>query len=161
SRPFGYTWLRTGSVLGVGCSVFGSAPAPNTEHPTPNTGYRYELVQDLRSQLLEEELRNRDRNAALLALDREIERYRPYLDLTPDEALARSNAAAPGDQKLLEALGKTGWGPLQAYFQLAPSEQAALRAGQELVFSADPEPGQRPLPAEISRGVLQSLRHLR
>ena len=38
--------------------------------------YRYELVQDLRTQLLEEELRNRDRNAALLALDREIERYR-------------------------------------------------------------------------------------
>src|SRR5207247_1546846 len=50
SRPFGYTWLRSG---------------------TPGQ-YRYELVQDLRSQLLEEELRNRDRNAALLALDDEI-----------------------------------------------------------------------------------------
>src|SRR5262249_37854865 len=36
SRPFGYTWLRSG---------------------TPGQ-YRYELVQDLRSQLLEEELRN-------------------------------------------------------------------------------------------------------
>ena len=37
SRPFGYTWLRSG---------------------TPGQ-YRYELVQDLRSQLLEEELRKR------------------------------------------------------------------------------------------------------
>src|SRR4029077_12349585 len=65
SRPFGYTWLRSG---------------------TPGQ-YRYELVQDLRPQLLEEELRNRDRNAALLAMEREIERYRPYLSLSPDEAL--------------------------------------------------------------------------
>src|SRR5260370_540879 len=63
SRPFGYTWLRSG---------------------TPGQ-YRYELVQDLRSQLLEEELRNRDKNAALLALEQELEKYRPYLDLTPDE----------------------------------------------------------------------------
>src|SRR5262249_8299406 len=40
SRPFGYTWIRSG-----------------------NAGeYKYELVQDLRSQLLEEELRNQDRN---------------------------------------------------------------------------------------------------
>jgi RNA polymerase sigma-70 factor (ECF subfamily) len=37
SRPFGYTWLRSG--------------APGQ--------YRYELAQDLRSQLMEEELRNR------------------------------------------------------------------------------------------------------
>src|SRR5206468_10519169 len=61
SRPFGYTWLRSG---------------------TPGQ-YHYELVQELRSQLLEEELRNRDRNAALLALETEIERYRPYLHLAP------------------------------------------------------------------------------
>src|SRR5207245_2160024 len=64
SRPFGYTWLRSKKEGGE---------------------YRYELVQDLKSQLLEEELRNRDRNAALLALNAEIERYRPYLDLSPDE----------------------------------------------------------------------------
>src|SRR5205823_6039772 len=64
SRPFGYNWLRSGAA----------------------GGYRYELQQDLRSQLLEEELRSRDRNAALLALDREMERYRPYLVLSPEEA---------------------------------------------------------------------------
>src|SRR5205823_9420013 len=68
SRPFGYTWLRS---------------------RREGAEYRYELVQDLKSQLLDEELRNRDRNAALLALDREMSRYRKYLDLSPDEALAR------------------------------------------------------------------------
>src|SRR5205085_6782497 len=71
SRPFGYTWLRSG---------------------TPGQ-YRYELVQDLRSQLLEEELRNRDRNAALVALEREMERYRQYLSLSPVEAGERLKTA--------------------------------------------------------------------
>src|SRR5206468_5021418 len=80
SRPFGYSWLRS---------------------VTPGQ-YRYELVQDLRSQLLEEELRNRDRSAALLALEQEIERYRPYLDLSPDEALERAKTAPPEQKKLLE-----------------------------------------------------------
>ena len=116
SRPFGYTWLRSG---------------------TPDQ-YRYELVQDLRSQLLEEELRNRDRNAALVALEREIERYRPYLDLSPDEALARSRSAPAEEKHLLERLAGYGWGPIQIYFRLSSQELAALRAGQELTFSAEP-----------------------
>src|SRR5204863_3814109 len=76
SRPFGYTWLRSG---------------------TPGQ-YRYELVQDLRSQLLEEELRNRDRNEAQLALERGLERFRPYLDLSPDEALARLKTAPSAEK---------------------------------------------------------------
>src|SRR5205823_12766666 len=71
SRPFGYTWLRSGK----------------------EGAYRYELTQDLRSQLLAEELRNRDRNGALLALERELEKYRPHLDLSPDEARARAETA--------------------------------------------------------------------
>src|SRR5207253_4613463 len=38
SRPFGYTWLRSKKVLGVGYSVLGKEPAdPNTQHLTPNT----------------------------------------------------------------------------------------------------------------------------
>src|SRR5262249_42565562 len=94
SRPFGYTWLRSGK-----------------------TGeYKYELVQDLRSQLLEEELRNRDRNEALLALDREMERFRPYLGLTPDEARARSKTAKPEEKRLLDKLSGYAWGGIQMYF---------------------------------------------
>src|SRR5947208_799287 len=84
SRPFGYTWLRSKKEGG---------------------DYQYELVQDLRSQLLEEELRNRDRNEALLALQQEIEKYHPYLSLSPDEVLARARTAPPAEKRLLENLG--------------------------------------------------------
>jgi hypothetical protein len=160
SRPFGYTWLRSGR----------------------QNEYRYELVQDLRSQLLEEELRNRDRDEALLALEKEIARYRPYLDLSPEQALARSRTARPAEKALLEKLAGQGWGPIQMYFRLSPRDLAALRAGQMLTFnaepisprylaalragqmltfSADPKPDQQPLPPDVARGVLQIYRDLR
>jgi Putative zinc-finger len=140
-RPFGYTWLRSGK----------------------EGDYRYELVQDLRSQLMEEELRNRDRAAALLALEREIERYRPYLALSPDEALARSKTAPPTEKPRLENLASTGWGPIHMYFRLSHSDMEALRAGHELFFSQEQQLqnlqlGQRPLPSDLTRGVLQSVR---
>jgi hypothetical protein len=136
SRPFGYTWLRSG--------------APGE--------YRYELAQDLRSQLLEEELRNRDRHAALLALEKEIERYRPYLHLSPDEALALAETAPPGEKKLLENLSRRGWGPLQIYARLSAQDLATLRAGQRLTFSADPSPGEQSLSPDVAQGVLQAVR---
>jgi hypothetical protein len=139
SRPFGYTWVRSGK-LGE---------------------YRYELLQELRTQLLEEELRTRDRHAALLALEREIERYRPYLHLSPDEAQARMAAASPEDRKLLERLSGVGWGPIQMYFRLSPQEQAALRSGRRLSFAEMPREGELPLPTDVARGALQALRDLR
>jgi hypothetical protein len=139
SRPFGYAWLRSGKA----------------------GEYQYELAQDLRSQLLEEELRNRERNEALIALEQEIERYRPYLGLSPDEALARAKGAAPGEKKLLQNLAGPGWGPLQIYFRLSRNDQSVLRSGQKLTFSAEPKPGEQPLPADVARGVLQSLRDVR
>jgi hypothetical protein len=155
SRPFGYTWLRSGK-----------------------TGeYKYELVQDLRSQLLEEELRNRDRNAALLAVEREMQRYRPYLDLSPEETLARAKTAPPEEKKLLERLAGQGWGPVQMYFRLSPRELAALRSGQHLLFTTGPRPalivqhagiwsdepdlGEPQLPPDVARGVLQRWRQER
>jgi hypothetical protein len=143
SRPFGYTWLRSRKE---------------------GADYRYELVQDLRSQLLEEELRNRARNEALLALDREMQRYRPYLALSPDEALARSKTAPPPEKKLLDNLADRGWGAIQMYFRLSPRELEMLRAGQPLTLAQDPRPGDQlhppelPLPSDLARGVLQSLR---
>jgi hypothetical protein len=139
SRPFGYIWLRSGKA----------------------GEYRYELVQDLRSQLLEEELRHRDRNAALLAMDQEMQRYRPYLGLSPNEALAGAKRAAPEEKHLLENLARDGWGAIQIYYRLSPRDLAALRAGQELTFSADPRPGEQPLPADLAPGVVGSLRDWR
>jgi hypothetical protein len=139
SQPFGYTWLRSGKA----------------------GEYRYELVQDLKSQLLEEELRNRDRNQALIALEQEINRYRPYLALSPDEALARSKTAPPAEKPLLEQLSGVAWGPLQIYFRLSPRDLASLRAGEWLTFSTAPKPNERPLPAGLRQGVLQSQRDWR
>jgi Putative zinc-finger len=148
SRPFGYTWLRSGLPSPRGGGAGGR-------------GYRYELTQDLRSQLLEEELRNRDRNEALLSLDREIEKYRPYLGLSPDEALARSKTARPAEKRLLETLAGSGWGVIQMYFRLSAQDQAALRSGQPLYLSGAPEGEERLLPPEVARGTLQSLRDWR
>jgi predicted DNA-binding protein (UPF0251 family) len=139
SRPFGYTWRRSGTE-----------PA-----------YRYELAQELRSQLLEDELRLRDRNAALLALEREMERYRPYLDLSPDEALDRIETAPADEKPLLDHLANYGWGPIHLYFRLAPDRMAALRDGQTLYFSEEPGTSGHLLPSDLARGVIESSRQVR
>jgi hypothetical protein len=139
ARPFGYIWLRS----------------------QRKGEYRYELTLDLRSQLLEEELRNRNRNAALLALEKEIERYRPYLDLSPDEALAQAAKAPPEQKELLTRLAGPMWGLVQMYARLTASDMAALRAGRAVLFSPTPGPGQQLLPPEVARGVLQSERSFR
>jgi hypothetical protein len=139
SRPFGYIWLRS----------------------KKDSEYRYELVQDLRSQLLEEELRNRDRNEALIALDHEMSRFQKYLGLSPDEALARSKTAPPEEKALLEHLATDGWGLVQIWFRLSPQQLTALRAGAELKFSQEPEENQQPLPSDLARGILESERDRR
>jgi hypothetical protein len=144
SRPFGYAWLRSGK---------------------PGE-YRYELAQDLKSQLLEEELRNRDRNEALIALDREMNRFRKYLELSPDEALARARTAGPEEKKLLERYASGGWGLIRLYFRLSPAEMTALRAGKELKYGQPPrkvpdKEDWQPLPADLERGILQSWRDRR
>src|SRR5712692_1254596 len=94
-------------------------------------------------------------------MDREINPYRPYLSLSPDEALARAASAPPEEKKLLEYLAGKGWGPAQLYARLAPADVAALRAGQKLSFNAAPGPGGRPLPPELARDVIASLRDYR
>src|SRR5205085_12182291 len=121
SRTLGYTWTRQAD----------------------SGGYRYELAQDLRSQLLEEQLRNQDRDAALLDLERQIERYRPYVGLSPDQARARIQHSSSAERPLLEKLSGWGWAPIQMYFRLRPQELAALRAGRTLTFSAEAGPGEK------------------
>jgi hypothetical protein len=137
SRPFGYAWLRSKKEGGE---------------------YRYELVQDLKSQLLEEELRNQDRNAALVDMEQEAKRYRPYLDLSPEEALARAATAPPEEREILKHYAGKGWGPAQLWSRLTPADIAALRAGQTVTFSASPRPGEQPLPPDLARNVIASLR---
>lgn len=172
SRPFGYTWIRA--------ATNDEQRMTNDQQPTTRTtpispaggarsgarssaaggrssfvAYRYELEQDLRSQLLEEELRTRDRNAALLALDQEMGRYRGYLGLTPEEARARAATARDGEKELLTKLGGKPWGALQLYSRLTPADLAALREGQTVTFSVAPQPGERLLPPEMAKSVLE------
>src|SRR5262249_43220035 len=55
SRPFGFTWLRSKEASRrSGVEALGKDAAdPNASTPQhPNAHYRYELIQDLRSQLL-------------------------------------------------------------------------------------------------------------
>jgi hypothetical protein len=132
-----------------------AAVQSSVERRASSVAYRYELEQDLRSQLLEEELRNRDRNAALLALDRDMGRYRGYLGLSPEDARARVASAPAGEKDLLAKLGGKPWGALQMYFRLAPGDLAALRDGQTVIFSVAPKPGERPLPPELAKSILE------
>jgi len=90
-----------------------------------------------------------------------VEKFRPYLDLSPAEALAKAKTAGPEEKKLLETLSGMGWAQIQMYFRISSQQMAALRAGQELRFSEGPKPGEQPLPSDVARGVLQTLRNWR
>lgn len=117
TRVFGFRWARRGEP----------------------GAYTYELGQDLRGQLAEEELRNQDKNAALLALE--------------DEMAARRN------DRTGTALAAT-----RVYEQLSPQELATLRSGGELRFNSyakDPGSevaqnfGRFGLPDDIARPILE------
>src|SRR5207237_279131 len=75
--------------------------------------YRYELRQDLLSQLAEQELRNRDLQAALLDVDRQMKAYAPYLDLTPDQLKEREKGIGDAEKALLGKIDGAGWGGAQ------------------------------------------------
>lgn len=132
NRVFGFTWAREGEP----------------------GAYRYELVQDLRSQLLEEELRNRDRAEALLDIDHQMEGYRKNLGLSPEEAAEKQETASELEKNLLWAHSQSGSGPIQLFLGLSPDELNSLRNGQSLKFSADPGPGERPMPAGVGDGLM-------
>ena len=91
--------------------------------------------------------------SALVALDREMSQFRPYLGLTPEQARART--AGPGEKELLETLAGPGWAGIQMYFQLSPRDLAALRAGERLRYSSAPRNGEQLLPAEVASGIPQ------
>lgn len=122
--------------------------------------YAYELTQDLKSQLLEEELRNRDKNEALLALDKEMEKLRDLAKLSPDELRERAKGADGDDKKQLENLARY-WGAAQLYYNLSPDEMSALRSGQDLQYSSAPGYGAQPLPDNLKAGIFQSMGDIR
>lgn len=136
ARLFGYKWLRLGE----------------------EGKWRYELAQDLKSQLAEEELRARDLDAALLELDNKMTAtYGPYRDLGWDQISNRLQSAGDVQKDLVRLNQRTTWGTWQLYQRLTPADRLKLRSGQRLLFTMnDPSPERR-LPAEWRDGLIAAL----
>lgn len=118
--------------------------------------FSYRLKQPLAAALLEEELRNKDQNEALLALDREMAAIRNLMNLSPEEARQRAlNTEGPEHQRLQTVAG-IGRAPAQLYGQLSPEDMTALRDGNYLNFSSQPDAGGRSISPEMSASILQS-----
>ena len=131
TQHFGFVWERTGS----------------------EPQFVYRLKQPLRNQFLEEELRNKDKNEALLALDREMESLKKYFEMSPEETRAAAESAQGKEKEKLEMLGGIGWGPSRLYAGLEANDQTALQAGKKLYYGS----GGREIPKELAQSALNSL----
>ena len=128
ARLFGYIWSRSGE----------------------EGKYRYELVQDLRSQLAEQEMRDRDLRAALVALDEQMQGYQSVLGLTPEQIEARRAKSNGPEQERLARVSGPQWAGMQAYLRLTPAERAGLVHGTPLRFGGSQADANHRLPEEWS-----------
>jgi hypothetical protein len=159
STLFNFTWERSGGEGG------GADPSSAAEQSDVSSrgllGYRYRLTQSLRAQLLEEELRNRDKNEALLAMDKEMGRYKKYGHLSPEQAKALAENASGEERKVLETLAGPAGAAVHLYGGLSLRELSALQSGQALTFGPEPGAGEQPLSPELAGRILQGLNGLR
>ena len=114
TQHFGFVWERTGS----------------------EPQFVYRLKQPLRNQFLEEELRNKDKNEALLALDREMESLKKYFEMSPEETRAAAESAQGKEKEKLEMLGGIGWGPSRLYAGLVPMIRRRCRRASSSFLAA-------------------------
>ncbi len=131
TQHFGFVWERTGG----------------------ESEFVYRLKQPLRNQFLEEELRNKDKNEALLALDKEMESLKKYFDMSPEETRAAAEHAEGKEKEKLEMMGGIGWGPSRLYAGLEADDMTALQAGKQLLFGG----GDRAIPKELENNTLNAL----
>ena len=136
SRHFGFSWRRA------------SETGP----------FEYELYQDVSAQLMEGELRNKDRDEALRALDRAMEKYRVPMNAKINGILSENPMLKPNpeqdkaselDKLNLSMLLSEALPALRLYFGLSPEQFAALTAGQEIRYGEKPDEGDLPLPTAI------------
>jgi hypothetical protein len=95
--------------------------------------WRYEIGQDAAARQREEALRE----AALAAVERRLERQ-----VRQAAEMASLLLVSPISRALTRLLG-----------HLTPEQWRLLREGHSLTFSTEPEPDERPLPAEIARAL--------
>jgi predicted anti-sigma-YlaC factor YlaD len=120
STLFNFTWNRTGK----------------------EGAYEYELTQSLRSQLLEETLRQKDRDEMLLELDRQMAQYRPYLGMSRADLAEKMKELGPKikdrtifeEYNRLSLLSRGGFAGLNLFFRLSQRELDALKAGEKLTW---------------------------
>jgi len=131
SQHFGFAWVRSG-----------------------NEGeYEYELIQPLKSQLLEEGLKQKDEEDMLLAIDRSMEKYRKYRGIS----LKQLNAMKMNKDNLQEIfqLQMGGLAAVNQFFALSGRETEALRAGQTLSVDLLNQDGSV-LPRTVTDGIWHS-----
>jgi hypothetical protein len=134
SDHFGFQWLREGQ----------------------EGAYRYELTRSVRSQLLEEELRNQDQDEALIALDQAMEKYRKFRGLNTSQVRALLPTFKGDDAGLLFPLESGGWLPANLYFGLSQDDMQTLRSGQPLRYGLSPQNSERALPAALGPEILNA-----
>lgn len=132
SAHFGFQWLREGE----------------------EGAYRYQLTRSVRSQLLEEELRNQDQDEALIALDQAMEKYRKFRGLNTSQLREAVKTAKGEAATMLFPLTYGGWVPANLYFGLSPDDLQTLRGGEPIKFSMSPQSGERPLPPTLTPEIL-------
>jgi hypothetical protein len=119
--------------------------------------YTYELIQDLKSQLAEEELRNRDYHAALVAMDEEVAALEALTRQSVDQLATRFQKATGIEKQRLELiLQRGGWGAAKLYSRLTPAERTGLANGDHIQFTIDNPKPERQIPEEWRETLLRT-----
>jgi hypothetical protein len=114
---------------------------------------QYELVQDLQSQRAEADLRARDLQSALTALDEQMHSFGPLLDVDRDELRERERAASGDEKRHLDSLLRN-WSAYQVYARLTPAQRQKLVNGQPVELESGAADPARRLPGELRTPLL-------
>ena len=141
SALFGFSWERQG-VEGA---------------------YLYEVTQSLRSQLLEEGLRQKDHDEMILSLDHQMDVWRTYLGLSRDQIRKRQamltgrlkEKAIFAEYDRMEMLLRGGLVAANQFFRLSPAELDDLRAGKPLSWEIS-DGNALGLPKAVLEGIRDS-----
>ena len=132
THVFGFTWRRLGD----------------------EDRFRYELAQELRAQLAEEELRNQDVNAAIASLGDAMEVYRPHVGKTLAQLKQEAEKANGQEARLLWKMAGPELAGVQVYNNLSAEQRSELFKGQPLTFSPESQNPALRLPQAWSQNIL-------
>ena len=141
SRLLGYKWMRYGE----------------------EGAFYYRLTQPMRSRMDEEEMRSRDDNAALLALDAEMKRKRAEAEALDAQIATAEHSPKPQSKEervereariaalKAEKAQQKNSPMVTAYDQLTPADQVAMRGGAEIALDPDDLQPDRQVAPELQK----------